>query len=70
MAFFILSESILHSFREWSMPHDMIFSPSRSKSYTHAHTPLSQRGGAVTLSYVLVEKGLLCMCENSTPKFQ
>lgn len=32
MAFCILSESILHSFNEWSIPHDMIFSPSRSKS--------------------------------------
>lgn len=32
MAFCILSELIRHSFSEWSIPHDMIFSPRRSKS--------------------------------------
>ena len=32
MALCIRSESILHSFNEWSIPQDMIFSPSRSKS--------------------------------------
>lgn len=32
MAFCILSELILQSLREWSIPQDIIFSPRRSKS--------------------------------------
>lgn len=49
------SESILHSFKEWSIPHDMIFSPSRSKSCSRDHSssfkgPLWRRSSHVRLS--------------------
>lgn len=54
MAFCSRSESILHSFNEWSIPHDMIFSPSRSKSCSRVQSkpfnaPLWRRSSHVGL---------------------